>query len=119
MSFWLESAERNKDAADDMFRSGHYDWSLFLWHLVLEKTLKGLLVKKGKVPLPVHDLRKLTTYAGVSTEKEKERQLKEITSFNLEARYDDYKRSFYRKATKEYASAWIKICQDIYVWLKQ
>ena len=118
INFWFESADRNKSTAEDMFQGGHYDWSLFLWHLVLEKTLKGLIVKKGDVPPPIHDLRKLVKYAGVSIEKEKERQLKEITSFNLEARYDDYKRSFYHKATKQYASLWVKICEEIYLWLK-
>lgn len=118
INFWVDSADRNKGAAEDMFQSGHYDWSLFLWHLVLEKTLKGLIVKKGDVPPPIHDLRKLATYAGVSIGKEKERQLKEITSFNLEARYDDYKRSFYHRATKQYALLWVKICEEIYLWLK-
>lgn len=118
INFWFESADRNKSTAEDMFQGGHYDWSLFLWHLVLEKILKGLIVKKGDVPPPIHDLRKLAKQAGVSIEKEKERQLEEITSFNLEARYDDYKRSFYHKATKQYASLWVKICEEIYLWLK-
>ena len=41
-------------------------------------------------------------------------QLREITSYNIEARYDDYKLSFYKKATKEYTSKWVIICEDIF-----
>ncbi|MEK7119194.1 MAG: DNA-binding protein, partial [Patescibacteria group bacterium] len=34
--------------------------------------------------------------------------LNEISSFNISARYDDYKKNFYKKANKEYADIWIK-----------
>lgn len=34
--------------------------------------------------------------------------LKEISSFNVSARYDSYKRDFYRKVTREFATEWMK-----------
>jgi hypothetical protein len=40
-------------------------------------------------------------------------QLKEISTFNITARYDNYKRDFYNKATEEYASEWIQIGQKL------
>jgi HEPN domain-containing protein len=33
-------------AMGSMFKSGHYVWALFLGHLVLEKLLKAVYVKK-------------------------------------------------------------------------
>ncbi|HCS78702.1 TPA: DNA-binding protein [Patescibacteria group bacterium] len=95
----------------------HYDWSLFFWHLALEKILKGLITKHEKIPPPVHRLDKLALLAEIKLTSEQVDQLKEISSFNLEARYDDYKHKFYKKATKEFALRWIKICGGFYLWL--
>lgn len=116
---WFLSAKENSIAAKDMFSVYHYDWALFLWHLVIEKTLKGILVKKDIVPPPIHDLEKLAILAQVRISDKQTNELKEITTYNLEARYDDYKRKFYKKATKVYTTRWVKICEEIYLWLIQ
>ena len=116
---WIASAESNIPVAKDMFRMKHYDWSLFLWHLVIEKTLKGIIAKHGEVPLPIHDLRHLAAKTGLVFTEDQKASLKEITTFNIEARYEDYKRSFYKKATRVYAQKWEKICEDFFIWFKQ
>lgn len=118
-NYWFASAERNIPAARDMFRLKHYDWSLFLWHLVVEKALKSIIAKRGEVPPPIHDLRKLTVMTGLALTDDQKTSLKEITTFNIEARYEDYKRSFYKKATRTYTQKWGKICEDFYLWLKK
>lgn len=117
--YWLESAERNLEIAKDNFRLGHYDWSLFFCHLTLEKVLKAVIIKKGKIPPPIHDLYRLTKIAGVEKDADYEESLKEISTYNIEARYDDYKRSFYKKATKAYTEKWIKVCEEIFIWIKK
>ena len=114
---WLKSAKRNVKVAEDSFKAGHYDWSLFFWHLVLEKTLKGLIINRGKIPPPVHNLRYLAKTAGLNLTKRLDKNLKEITGFNLEARYDDYKFKFYKKATSEFTKKWAQICREAYQWL--
>lgn len=116
---WLASAEQNIRPARDMFRLKHYDWSLFLWHLVVEKALKSVIAKRGEVPPPIHDLRKLAVMTKLVLTDGQKTSLKEITTFNIEARYEDYKRSFYKKATRIYAQKWGKICEDFFLWLKQ
>lgn len=115
--YWLESAKRNVKVAEDSFGAGHYDWSLFFWHLVLEKTLKGLITGQGKIPPPVHNLRNLAKFAGLNLTKVLDKNLKEITGFNLEARYDDYKFKFYKKATQSFTKKWTQVCREIYQWL--
>lgn len=117
--YWLESAERNCNVASDNFQLRHFDWALFFWHLTIEKTLKGLIIKKGKIPPPIHDLFKLAKMAKVDLPPQYEESLKEITTYNIEARYDDYKLSFYKKATIAYTEKWIKICEEIFLWLKK
>lgn len=119
INYWFESATRNREAANDNFKTGHYDWALFLWHLTLEKTIKGIVTKSGNVPPPTHDLRKLLSIANILLNESQQEEVKEINTFSLEARYDDYKLSFYKKATKEYAELWIHRCEQLYVWFKQ
>ena len=118
--FWRKSAGEDLRVAEDNLKLCHNNWSLFFFQLVLEKTLKSLIVKrKDKSPLPIHDLVKLATEAGIELSLEQKEDFKEITSFNIEARYDDIKLSFYKKATKEYTKIWSKKCQEYYLWLEK
>lgn len=119
VNYWLEAAKRDKDVALAMFKSGYYNWSLFLWHLVIERTIKALMVSNEKEILPVHDLIRLAEAAGLKFSEEQRAILREITTFNIESRYDDYKEQFYKKATKEFALKWIKNAEEIQLWLKK
>lgn len=97
-----------------MFEKGHYHYSLFFWQLVLEKLLKAIIISRTEnYPIPVHDLVKLAKNAQLPLTDKQTKELQEITTFNLEARYDDYKHAFYQKATKKYALKWIQICQEL------
>lgn len=116
-SYWFESAKKNIEVAKDNFSLKHYDWSLFFWHLAIEKVIKGLITQHEKIPPPIHRLDKLALLAKIELTPEQIDQLKEISSFNLEARYDDYKHAFYKKATKEFSLKWISICEWFYIWL--
>jgi hypothetical protein len=42
-----------------------------------------------------------------------------ITTFNIKARYDDYKQSFYKKSTKEFADKWIEKIKSYRQWIKE
>lgn len=119
VKFWLESAEKEVKVADDMLRLGHRDWALFFHQLVLEKALKALVVKNiNESPLPVHDLKRLAKQAGITLTEEQEIDFKEISSFNIEARYDSIKYSFYKKTTKEFTQIWVEKCGRYFIWLK-
>lgn len=107
---WLQSAEEDQKAAESLFESEHFHWSLFLWHLTIEKTLKAILTTQNQEIPFTHNLLQLARLSALELTKDHEQELKEITSFNLEARYDDYKLSFYKKSTKEYAEKWVRIC---------
>lgn len=111
--FWLTSAQRDRQTAIILYKSKQRHWCLYLWQLIIEKLLKALIVQINRdVPL-THNLVRLATQAKIKITKELEDQLKEITTFNLEARYDDYKFSFYKKATQNYTDYWVNICQRL------
>ena len=120
IEFWLKSAEDDFDTAEKLFAVKKYHHCLFFCHLFLEKAFKALVVKKtGQHALPIHNLVRLASCAKLKLSQKRKKELKAITGFNLEARYNSHKREFYKKATKEFAEKWFKICKEIYAWVKK
>jgi len=111
-------SEKDIKTARDLWELKHYDWSLFIWHLAIEKILKAKIASLDKGIIFTHDLVRLAKKAEVPLGQELVAQLNEITTFNVEARYDDYKLSFYKRADKNYAEKWSKTCQKIYLSIK-
>lgn len=106
---WRKSAEEDLSIASKLFRSRDYSYALFFCHLALEKILKAVFIaKKDDAPPPLHDLIKLCQKSGIKLNESKVKDLTEISSFNIEARYDVMKEKLYKKATagftKEYLS---------------
>lgn len=119
VSHWIKGAEADRAAAQGLFQLGHYNWSLFVWHLVIEKMLKAKIVGLDREIPITHDLVRLARGANLGLSEDNISYLKEITGFNIEARYDDYKLSFYKKADKEYTDKWVKKCEEVYLWIKK
>ena len=120
VSHWLKTAEDDLDAANKLFKAKKYHHCLFFAHLSLEKILKALVVKKTKKhALPIHNLKKLADDAELKLSQKKEKELREITTFNIEARYNGYKLSFYKKATKNFTQKWLKKIKEIYQWVEK
>lgn len=109
----IATAKRDSEAANSLLASGHYTWSLFMWHLVIEKTLKAVLIKQDKQIVYTHNLIILYKNTGIDIGASTRDELAEINRFNIEARYDFEKEEFYKKATKEYTYHWVKVCEDI------
>jgi HEPN domain-containing protein len=54
---WLKQAAYDMDTADAMFTSGRYLYVVFMCHLSIEKSLKGLHSKElAEVPPKTHNL---------------------------------------------------------------
>lgn len=109
----IKQAHNHKKTAEDLFTMKHYDWCLFLWHLALEKLLKAKILASGKHIIYTHNIERLYKLTELPADNKIKDQLKTITSFNLEARYDNYKFDFYKKATRDYAKKWVEICTTI------
>ena len=45
--------------------------------------------------------------------------LADISVFNIQVRYDDYKLSFFKKASKKFTAKYLKITKEILIWLKE
>lgn len=62
---------------------------------------------------------KIATLATVKLEEQDSDELDEISSFNIAGRYDDYKRSFHKRARGRYVSKWFGNAERIYRWLSK
>jgi len=67
----------------------------------------------------IHDLVRLAEKAAVPLSERQKNELAEITTFNIGARYDDYKLSFRKKAKKQFALKYLKKTREILQWLSK
>lgn len=118
IQYWIDSSEVDFKAMESLFANGHYVWALFTGHLVLEKLLKACYVKMIDIRMPqIHDLLKIAEMATLELSYEQKVFLDEVTTFNIRARYPDYKRGFYKKATKEFTERYIKEIKEFRAWI--
>jgi HEPN domain-containing protein len=119
VNYWLKSADNDLSAAESLFLSAKYDWCLFIAHLVVEKTLKAYFVYKNdnKIPPKTHNLLKLAEQSDLPLIEEQKLFLDEVNDFNLEVRYPEYRREFYKLCTFEFTEMYFTKIKDFSRWL--
>ena len=121
MNYWIESSEEDYDTMMYMKAGKKNTWCLFMGHLVIEKLLKALYAKNNRnAPYAPksHDLLHLAEKTELELTDRQEDLLDTITRFNMNARYDDYKKEFYLKCTDEYTEQQLKNIEEVRLWLK-
>lgn len=120
VKYWIDSSNNDYPVMESLFDNGHYAWALYLGHLVLEKLLKASYVKHVDITPPrIHNLLKIAEDAGMNLSKEQKIFLDEVTTYNLRARYQDFKDRFHKMATKEYTEDSINKIKEFRQWLLQ
>ena len=121
MNYWIESSDEDYDTMMYMKAGKKNTWCLFMGHLVIEKLLKALYARNNKnAPYAPksHDLLHLAEKTDLELTDRQEDLLDTITRFNMNARYDDYKKEFYLKCTDEYTEQQLKNIEEVRGWLK-
>jgi HEPN domain-containing protein len=119
INHWIGSSDNDFKAMIDLYQTRNNSWALFMGHLVIEKLLKAMYVKfKGEFPPMIHDLRRICEKAGIELDTSQQTLLDSISRFNLKARYDDYKQSFYQLCTDSFTNEWIDKIKDCRLWIK-
>lgn len=119
LKYWLESSDTDFRAMTHLFEKGDYTWSLFIGHLVIEKLLKAWIVKtQDNSPPYMHDLVRLAEKGALLIDENQKDDLDTVSTFNLRARYDDYKMDFQKKCTREFTAYWIDTIKEFRKWIK-
>lgn len=120
IKYWIEEADEALQVAEHLFGTGDYSYSLFFGHLCIEKILKAIYVYNNrKHAPPIHNLIRLAELAKIDLSADISDKMIEITTFNLEARYPDTKRTFRSLCTKDFTQEKLDEIRSIYKWLKR
>lgn len=117
---WIITSDRDYETMMHLFEKKDFHWALFIGHLVIERLLKAAVVKRTKNHAPfTHDLRRLAKLSLIEFNETNKKWLDTITTFNLNARYDNYKQDFYIRCTPEYTEEWVAIIKELRLWIKK
>jgi len=120
IKYWTEISDDDFNTMLVLFNSKKYNWSMFMGHIAIEKLLKAYFVKKKENHAPyTHNLYRLAELCELEISEEQAEWLFKITTFNINARYDDYKKEFYAMCTADFAKEWIEKIKKIQQWIKQ
>ena len=122
MKYWFESSDSDFDTMKVLFENHKNTWCLFIVHLVIEKLLKGLYAKnnpENPISPKIHNLILLSQKANLEVPNEIKEKIQVINTFNISARYDDYKKTFEEKCTNEYTTLQFKNIEEVQKWLKE
>ena len=123
VDYWMKLSNNSLLDMRAALRSGRRVNALFCGHLALEKMLKALCAAKNVPASKIwgHNLFKLANMIGLwdTLSSEQQVELTTITTFNIEARYEDHKMQFSHLCTKTYAKEWAKVVEKWCAELKQ
>ena len=122
MEYWFKSADEDYDTMLYMKAGRKNTWCLFMGHLLIEKLLKGLYAKNNTddpIAPKIHNLILLSQKANLEVPTEIREKIQTINTFNISARYDDYKRTFDEKCTDDYTDEQVKNVEEVRKWLKK
>ena len=120
--YWLETSDRDYESMIKNYEAKQYTWALFIGHLVLEKLLKAMYARthqENPYPPKIHNLNILAEKCKIKLDDNQTKIFFTCNSFNISARYEDYKDEFYKRCTNEYTSEQIKNIKEVRTWLKK
>ncbi len=116
----LTAPDEDYETMMAMYKANRFSWALFAGHLMMEKLLKAFFVKvHDDYPPYTHNLLRLAESAQLNINENQKVFLVTVTAFNINARYDDYKKSFQKKCTPEFTLKWINELEHHRQWIKK
>ena len=120
INYWLKSAQEDIITAESLFKTQRFLPCLFYCHLFIEKIIKAIIIKNTKKDAPYgHKLSRLAKSTNLPFAQKQVNLLNDLTAFNIKARYQDYKFSLYKKATKTYTLNYLIKAKKLYLWIKK
>lgn len=117
---WLEIVREDLSVAEDLFKTGHWLYTGFMCHQVIEKTLKAYwCVCRDDDPPYLHDHERIAKGCGLYTKMTEEQKnfLEGIKRLNIEARYQEYKSEIARTLNRENIAALLEQTKQMHTWI--
>lgn len=119
ISHWLERSEYDLETAKAMLDAKRYLYVAYMCQQSIEKLLKAIIAQLGKENMPIHNLNRLAELAELRSDLTGEQMdlLAELTAYNVEARYGDYKESLSEVVNSQRARVLFGQTQELFQWL--
>jgi len=116
---WVKQADYDMDTAEYMFEGGRHIYTVFMYHLSIEKALKGLYAKKlNEVPPKIHNLLYLVEKIKLNLPDDLYKTVAILNDLSVPTRYPDdlekMVKNYYKEKTKEL----LENCKEVLEWLK-
>ena len=122
VDYWLVLCDEDMTTAKWLLKGRRLLHMAFFCHQITEKALKAVIANSsGETPPKIHDLKKLAKQGNI-IDRFSNKQLYfmvELDSFNIEARYPDYKAKIEETLNNEKCERILKETEDFLCWIKK
>ena len=119
---WLEIVTEDMSVAEDLYKTGHWLYTTFMCHQVIEKTLKAYwCVCRDDDPPYLHDHKKIAQGCGLYTKMTEEQVdfIETIKPMNIEARYQEFKNEVARSLNRERTFEILNQTKQLCTWIQE
>ena len=119
---WLDIVTEDLSVAELLFNNGHWLYTGFMCHQVIEKTLKAYwCVCRDDDPPYLHDHKKIAQGCGLYTKMSEEQIdfIEDIKPMNIEARYQETKDAVARMLDRETTAAILNKTKQMHTWIQE
>ena len=117
---WLVIVAEDLSVAELLFNNGHWLYTGFMCHQVIEKTLKAYwCVCRDDDPPYLHDHGRIAKGCGLYTKMSEEQKdfLEGIKDMNIDARYQEVKDAVASTLNRETTSMILETTKQLYAWI--
>ena len=119
---WLAIVAEDMSVAELLFNNGHWLYTAFMCHQVIEKTLKAYwTVCRDDDPPFIHDHKRIAEGCGLYAKMSEEQKdfLALMRDKNIEARYQETKDAIARSLNSESTADILERTKQMYAWILQ
>ena len=120
--YWLDTAEYEKGAAYDMFKSGRWIYAVFMCQQSIEKLSKALYVYAVDENVPrIHNIRlivaKVADTLNIKVSEARYAFFDSLVAYYISGRYTDYVDKIGALVGKEKAEEVLNMTEEAFAWL--
>jgi len=117
---WFKQADYDLDTAEFMFSGERYFYSVFMCHLSIEKSLKGLYIRKFKdAPPKTHNLLYLLEFIDPDLPEDMYDFVFTLNRVSVMTRYPDNLQKMLEEYNKEKTNEILGKSKELLRWLKE